>query len=57
MAGYAAQEEIRQDVDHIDRLQLARDPDRQALVGEGTTVPSPIARSLGALYAYIVERS
>jgi hypothetical protein len=35
MARHAAQdEEIRQDVDHIDRLQLSRDPDRQALMGE-----------------------
>ena len=35
MAGYAAQdEEVRQDIDHVDALQLTRDPDGQAFVGE-----------------------
>ena len=35
MAGYAAQDEqVGQDVDHVDGLELAVDPDRQALMGE-----------------------
>ena len=35
MAGYAAQdEEVRQGIDHVDAVQLARDPDRQSFVGE-----------------------
>ena len=34
MIGYAAQDEqIGRDVDHVDRLQLAADPDGQALMG------------------------
>src|SRR6476620_5625045 len=27
-------EEVRQDIDHVDAVQLARDPDRQSFVGE-----------------------
>ena len=35
VAGHAAQDEqVRQDVDDVDRLEPAGDPDRQALVGE-----------------------
>ena len=35
MAGYAAQdEEVGQDVDHVDGLELAVDADRQAFMGE-----------------------
>lgn len=35
MAGYATQDEkVGQDVDHVDRLELAIDVDRQALMGE-----------------------
>ena len=35
MARHAAQdEEIGQDIDHVDGLELAGDPDRQALMGE-----------------------
>ena len=34
MIGYAAQDEqVGQDVDHVNRLQLAADPDGQTLVG------------------------
>ena len=35
MTGHAAQdEEVRQDIDHVDGLELAIDADRQALVGK-----------------------